>query len=88
MYCKIPITSPVACFWAKGLFEKNFLEGGGVIFGGRLYMDEHLRFENATFCSSNCIFLRFFAHNLSLLLFFYFGGAYTWKKFSVSKVGS
>ena len=31
-------------------------------------MDEYLRFENAIFCSSNCNFLRFSAHNLSLLL--------------------
>ena len=33
-------------------------------------MDEYLRFENAFFCSSNCNFLRFSAHNLSLLLNF------------------
>ena len=33
-------------------------------------MDEYLRFENA-FCSSNCKFLRFSAHNLSLLLNFH-----------------
>ena len=94
-------------------------------------MDEYLRFENTTFCSSNYNFLKFSAHNMSLLLIFslflflimylqlsiphcivnkisppkfnvmfkfnyskykpgaYFrGGAYTWKKFSVSKVGS
>ena len=123
----------------------------GLIFGG-VYMDEYLRFENAIFCSSNCNFLKFSAHNLifitdfSTFLFlimhlqlsilttfsimilqkaiewvsnpvfsaryfafpfprkfnvlfkfnyskFYprgliFGGAYTWKEFSVSKVGS
>ena len=35
-------------------------------------MDECLRFQNAIFCSSNCIFFRFSAHNLSLLLIFYF----------------
>ena len=35
-------------------------------------MDEYLRFENAIFCSSNCNFFRFSAHNLSLLLFFFF----------------
>ena len=38
-------------------------------------MDEDLRFENATFCSSNCMFLKFFAQNMSLLLIislFYF----------------
>ena len=29
-------------------------------------MDEYLRFENTIFCSSNCNFLRFSAHNLSL----------------------
>ena len=34
-------------------------------------MDEYLRFENAIFCSSNCKFLRFSAHNLSLLLIFF-----------------
>ena len=33
-------------------------------------MDEYLRFENHIFCSSNCNFLRFSAHNLSLLLNF------------------
>ena len=33
-------------------------------------MDEYLRFENAIFCSSNCNFLTFSAHNLSLLLIF------------------
>ena len=27
-----------------------------------------MRFENAIFCSSNCNFLRFSVHNLSLLL--------------------
>ena len=31
-------------------------------------MDKYLRFENASFCSSNCNFLKFSAHNLSLLL--------------------
>ena len=35
-------------------------------------MDEYLRFERAIFCSSNCNFLRFYAHNLSLLLIFFF----------------
>ena len=35
-------------------------------------MDEYLRFENAIFCSSNCNFFRFSAHNLSLLLFFFY----------------
>ena len=34
-------------------------------------MDEYLRFENAIFCSSNCNFLRFSAHNLSLLMFLF-----------------
>ena len=33
-------------------------------------MDEYLRFENAIFCSSNCNFLKFSAHNMSLLLIF------------------
>ena len=88
-----------------------------------------MRFEKATFCSSNCKFLKFSAYNMSLLLgFFTFlflimylqlsiphcivkylppkfnvmfefnyskynpggkgGRAYTWKEFSVSKVGS
>ena len=31
-------------------------------------MNEYLRFENAIFCSRNCNFLSFSAHNLSLLL--------------------
>ena len=35
-------------------------------------MDKYLRFENTIFCSSNCNFLRFSAHNLSLLLNFNF----------------
>ena len=30
-------------------------------------MGEDLRFENAIFCSSNCNFLKFPAHNVSLL---------------------
>ena len=34
-------------------------------------MDEYLRFENAIFRSSSCDFLRFSAHNLSLLLIFF-----------------
>ena len=34
-------------------------------------MDKHLHFENAIFCLSNCNFLRFSTHNLSLLLIFY-----------------
>ena len=33
-------------------------------------MDEYLRFEKAIFCSSNCNFLKFSAHNMSLLLIF------------------
>ena len=33
-------------------------------------MDKYLRFENAIFCSSNCNFLRFSAHNVSLLLLY------------------
>ena len=33
-------------------------------------MDEYLHFENAIFCSCNCTFLKFSAHNLSLLLIF------------------
>ena len=41
---KIPVISPGAYFWSKGLFwKKIFL--GGLIFGGGLYMDEYLRFE-------------------------------------------
>ena len=67
-YRKITITSPGAYFWSKGLFEIFFLGGRG----GGLYMDEYLRFENAIFCSSNCNFFRFSAHNLSLLLIFHF----------------
>ena len=43
--------------------------GGG---GGGLYTDEYLRSGNAIFCSSNCKFLRFSAHNLSLVLNFHF----------------
>ena len=35
-------------------------------------MDKYLHFENAVFCSSNCNFLRFSAHNLFLLLILYF----------------
>ena len=35
-------------------------------------MDKYLRPENATFCSSNCNFLRFSAYNLPLLLIFFF----------------
>ena len=53
-YRRIPIISPGAYFWSKGLSEKTFL--GGLIFGGGLYMDKYLRFENAIFYSSNCNF--------------------------------
>ena len=67
-YRKIPIISPGAYFWSKGLFEKLFLGGGG---GGGLYMDECWSFQNAIFCLSNCNILRFSAHNLSLLLNFH-----------------
>ena len=35
-----------------------------------MYMDEYLHFENAFFCLSNCNFLKFSAHNMSLLLIF------------------
>ena len=31
-------------------------------------MGEYLHFENAIFCSSNCNFLKFSAHNMSLLV--------------------
>ena len=71
VYRQIPIISPGAYFWpSKGLFAKVFLGGGPYIRAGGLYMDEYLRFENAIFCSSNCNFFRFSAHNLSLLLIF------------------
>ena len=63
-YRKNPIISPGAYFWSKGLFT-NFFLGGGV-----LYMDEYLRLENVIFCSSNCNFFNFSAHDLSLLLIF------------------
>ena len=33
-------------------------------------MDKYLHFENTIFCSSNCNFLRYSAHNLSFLLNF------------------
>ena len=53
-YRKIPIISPRAYSWSKGLFEKVFLGGGGgLVFGGGLYMDEYLRFKNTIFCSNN-----------------------------------
>ena len=70
---KIPIISPGASFWSKS-FSPNFSWGDyiGGVGGGGLYMDEYLRFENAIFCSSNCNFLRFSAHNLSLLLISFF----------------
>ena len=35
-------------------------------------MDEYLCFENAVFCLSNCSFLTFSSHNISLLLIFHF----------------
>ena len=54
-------------------FLKNVSLGGGgggegASIRGSLYNDEYLRFENAIFCSSNCNFLKFSAHNMSLLL--------------------
>ena len=71
IYLKIPIISPGAYFWSKGLFAGFFL--GGLIFGGGgLYMDEYLRFANAFFfVQTTVIFLRFSAHNLSLLSRFF-----------------
>ena len=54
-YRKVPIISPGAYFWSKGLFEKSFW-GGGLIFGGGLYMDEYLRFENVIFVQAIVIF--------------------------------
>ena len=51
----------------RGPLRQIFLGGGG-----GLYMDEYLLFENASFCSSNSNFLRFSAHDLSLLLIFTF----------------
>ena len=56
-WSKIPYNSdnkPRGLFLIKGPFRQFFLGGGG------LYMDEYLRFENAIFCSSNCIFFEIF----------------------------
>ena len=41
-------------------------------------MDEYLCFENAVFCTSNCNFFRFSAHNLFLILLLNF---YSFMKF-------
>ena len=54
-------------FLVRGPFRQFFL-GRAYIGGGGLYMDEYLHFESTIFCSSNCNFLRFSAHNLSLIL--------------------
>ena len=72
VYRKIPIISPGAYFWSKGLFQKFFLEGL-ILGGGCLYMDKYMYmyFENTIFCSSNYDFLRFSAYNMSLLLIFF-----------------
>ena len=69
MYRKIPIINPGTYFWSKGLFANFFLgRGGGLIFGGGLYMDEYLRLENAIFCSSNC---KYFWDFLLTICFYY-----------------
>ena len=39
--------------------------------GGGMDMDEYLCSKNATFCSSNYNFMKFSAHNMSLLLIFF-----------------
>ena len=68
IYLKIPIISPGAYFWSKGLFAGFFL--GGLIFGGEGGLIHGRIF---TFCKrfffvqTTVIFLRFSAHNLSLL---------------------
>ena len=69
-YCKIPIISPGVHFWSKGLFTKFFLRV--FIFGGGGYMDGYLHFENAIYCFHNRNFLRFYAHNLSLIQIFFY----------------
>ena len=52
-------------------------------------MEEHLRFENSVFCSRNCTFLKFFAHNLSLFINFdvMFKFNYPWGLFSRKEGG-
>ena len=59
----------------KGPFRKLLVGrgggGGGGLYSGGLYMEEYLRFENAIFCSCKCNFLKFSAHNMSLLLIFF-----------------
>ena len=58
-------------------FSKSFpalietISRRGLYSGGGLYMDEYLCFENSLFCSGNCTFLKFSAHNLSLLLIYF-----------------
>ena len=44
-YRKIPIISPGAYFWSKGLYAKILLWGVYIRGGGGLYMHECLRFE-------------------------------------------
>ena len=58
-YRKILIISLGASFWSKDLFAKLFLGGGGLIFGGELYMDKYLHFENTIFVQAIVMFLDF-----------------------------
>ena len=66
IYRKIP--------YGERAFSKTFSWerwGGGGLYSEGLYMEEYLRFENAIFCSCKCNFLKFSAHNMSLLLIFF-----------------
>ena len=70
IYLKIPIISPGAYFWSKGLFAGFFL--GGLIFGGGLIHGRIFTFcKRFFFVQATVIFLRFSAHNLFLLLSFF-----------------
>ena len=71
IYLKIPIISPGAYFWSKGLFAGFFL-GGGVIIGGGAYTWTNIYvLQTLFFVQATVIFLRFSAHNLSLLSSFF-----------------
>ena len=61
-YSKIPIISPGAYFLSKGLFEKNFLGGGGgrwAILGGGAYTRTIVIFFEI-FCSVPAFITDFF----------------------------
>ena len=73
IYRKIPIISPGAYFWSKGLFVNFFLGGGGVIFGRAYTWTNICVLKTLYFVQEIVIFQwRFSTHKSLLLIFFFF----------------